>query len=888
MKQFLARPMQPWAQTAALGMILMLPPLTQVMAQTTPAVPDVPSVLGNGIKNNYPPVQVVDTPLEYRQFEKVEITGSAILAKQAKQALPLQYIDRREIERSGATNLAELIQRLPVMSNFSELGTVTGTVAGGPETAAIHGNQSGTLVLLNGRRLPYYGSQTIVGERAVVDLNFVPLVAIEKIEILTDGASSRYGSDAVAGVINIITKAEQQGLGIQVGGILPQGGHGQTQSVNLSWGTGSLQRDGYNFQAYFTAEKADALLAKHREVSSQGARSLQIDGKTWWKKINHSLYSAPGKNYLDADGYVNNDHYWQTGQCEKGWYEVYRGACDINTQGDMTLYPEIDKRLLFVKGDRVLNNRWVLFAEGLVGQYNQTTVPSGGYLTMLVPNQDASRQYLMDIVPLRLAKQQYANRKHNAVLGLRGEQSGWDFVTSLSSGKHHVERAYTEGLSVSDFIDPTLSPEVIGQDPSQYSAATLAAFEAYRRTSKYTLDTGWTQMNSLNFLASREWFDTENGPVGVGVGFDARREAIGYESPGLMTGNEAYFKVDRPDFNARRSNWATHIEVNAPLGPQSEITTALRHDQYSDFGSVQTGKAGWKWQPTKSWLFRGSVGTGFRAPSLGQMLPNKTRIYDDYDGVTDQYLAVVNQGNPLLKPEKSLQATWGVRFEHQQWLTMGADVWQLNIRDTFGVLPVSQILTNPEYRSRFVVDGEILQPNQNLGKSIQRGIDYDVQIRQPTDMGRVRMTLRGTYMLKSDHQDVLTGTMVSNLARYGYAWPTTAARHQWTLSSVLERADLTVGVALHYRSGEQEKTVLMDADGEQLDYTGRVPAYWTWDLSSRWQVTPKLQLTASVVNVTNRLPPLRMAMEGNVLLGVDTRYANYLGRNLRVKMDYKF
>lgn len=171
-------------------------------------------------------VEIIGGSPEYRQFNKVEITGSAILDKEAKQALPLQVIDRRDIERSGAASLPELLQRLPVMSNFSELGAVTGTVAGGPEAAAIHGNQGGTLVLLNGRRLPNYGSQTLMGERAVVNLNFMPLAAIEKIEILTDGASSRYGSDAVAGVINVITKADVQGLSIGVDASLPQGGHG--------------------------------------------------------------------------------------------------------------------------------------------------------------------------------------------------------------------------------------------------------------------------------------------------------------------------------------------------------------------------------------------------------------------------------------------------------------------------------------------------------------------------------------------------------------------------------------------------------------------------------------------------------------------------------------
>jgi iron complex outermembrane recepter protein len=154
----------------------------------------------------YPPIEVRDTPLEYRQFDRVEVTGSAILSKEAKDSLPLQVINRRDIERSGAASLSEVLHQLPVMLNFTESGTMTGTLSGGPEAAAIHGNQSGTLVLLNGRRLPIYGSQTIAGERAIVDLNFLPLAAIERIEILSDGASSRYGSDAVAGVVNVITR----------------------------------------------------------------------------------------------------------------------------------------------------------------------------------------------------------------------------------------------------------------------------------------------------------------------------------------------------------------------------------------------------------------------------------------------------------------------------------------------------------------------------------------------------------------------------------------------------------------------------------------------------------------------------------------------------------
>lgn len=829
----------------------------------------------------YPPVQVTDSPLEFRQFEKVEITGSAILAKEAKQALPLQIIDRREIERSGASNLPELIQRLPLMANFSELGSVTGTINGGPETAAIHGNQSGTLVLLNGRRLPFYGSQTIVGERSVVDLNLVPLVAIERIEILTDGASSRYGSDAVAGVVNIITKSEYRGLGIGVGAIQPQGGHGAGQSVSLSWGQGRLQRDGYNVRGYFMAETQQALLAGQRDVSSQGARAVEIDGKSWWRRTNNTTFSgAPAQNYLDASGFLQNDYFNRTGQCPAGWVELFRGYCDRNIQGEMTLYPATDKQILYAQADKVLGNRWVLFAEGMFGQHTQTTVPSGQYFWRDVANENKSRTYYLELVPLGLSTQKYTNEIQSSSVGLRGEQWGWDFLTSMSAGQHKVNRAYTGGNVKKELYSDTLPASLIYKNPAQYSSDELSQLSSYQ-AGRQVLDDGFSRMHSFSGLASRPWTETDNGPVNVGVGLDWRREQVGYEAPN---------DTSRPKFGASRNNWASHVEVHAPLSESVEVTMALRHDQYSDFGNVQTGKLGWKWKPHSKWLLRGSWGTGFRAPSLGQLVPLKTSFSFVTDPVDGSRIQVLNQGNPRLQPEQSVQQTLGVRFEPSQRLSLGADLWQLDIRDTFGVLSIGEILRNPALSAQFFDRDrkEIIQNNQNLGQSFKRGLDFDVQVRQPTDWGRVRVTWRGTYMLASFTKDNAEAKRVSDLALSGGGLTATTARLQTVLSAFLERPQWTMGAAIRYRSGDLERIRLVDIDGRELDHTRRIPAHWTVDLSSRWQIKRQTSLSVSLINLENSLPPLRLALMNNVLLGVNTRHGHYWGRNLQVKMDHKF
>lgn len=878
MKRPPIRTFVPWVQVISTAVSLALSQWVPAAAQSLQTTPSSP-VSGSTVPERaYPTIKVIGDALEYRQFEKVEITGSAILDKEAKQALPLQILDRRDIERSGAKTLPDLIQRLAVMSGFSELGTMTGTVSGGPETAAIHGNQSGTLVLLNGRRLPYYGSQTILGERAVVDLNFLPLAAVEKIEILTDGASSRYGSDAVAGVINVITNAEVRGLGIATEVSYPQGGHGQSQDMRLSWGKGRLQRDGYSVRAYFTAQKTQALLAKDREVSSQGARAVNINGVDWWQRINHSISSAPASNYMDANGNLHNDYFDQNLRCEAGWYELYRGACDRNVQGDMTLYPETNKQMLYGQADLYLNNRWLLFVEGLLGSQTQHSVPSGLYWSVDVLNADQSRRYLLDMVPLGLLTQKYQNRMHNEVVGLRGEQSGWDVVASLSSGRHKVDRYYTGGVSQGNFELAQLPPEVIWQNPTQYSASALAEFAKYRGLG-YAMDNGWTQLNSLNLLASREWLETPHGPFHVGMGVDWRQERVFYAASEYE---------DRPSFDARRSNWASHLEIHGPIGPSSEVTAAIRHDQYSDFGDVQTGKLGWKWQADAHWMVRGAVGTGFRAPSLGQMVPVKTTISTTYDAVADAYVRAVNMGNPLLKPEKSEQMTLGFRFEPNLRLSMGVDLWQLDIRDTFGLLTGDQILSNEQLKAKYLVGNEIVQNNQNLGRSIKRGLDYDLQWRNPTDIGRVRVTLRGMHVLKSQTQDALTGEFISNLGLSSNYATLTPVRNQWTLSAFLDQSLWTGGISLHYRSGVHEKTTLTNRDGNLLAYSADVPAHWTMDLSGRWQMQPQTTLSADILNLFNRTPPLRMALSNNALLGVDTSYANYWGRMLHIKLEHKF
>lgn len=836
--------------------------------------------------NTYPPVQVVNSPLEYRQFEKVEITGSAILAKEAKEALPLQVIQRRDIERSGASSLAQVLQKLPVMLNFTENGTMTGTVFGGPDAAAIHGNQSGTLVLLNGRRLPIYGSQTIAGERAIVDLNFLPLSAVERIEILTDGASSRYGSDAVAGVVNVITKADLQGVHLAVEHTAPQGGVAKGNQFSLSWGQGRTQRDGYSLQAYFTAQHQKALFAGDRPASRDSLHPFSVNGKEYLDTVESnqffSLYSAPAYNRV-IDGKVRNAYLEQYGNCPPGNYKIsntQQTYCFANNQPRYTVYPETSKQHVYLKGERYLSHEWIGFAEIVLGKSTQQSVVDSynGYDNTFPDGSVA----LMTAIPLDVTRQRYTNNMHQAVVGIKGQMDGWNITSSLSQGAHQVDREYLSGIPsrTLNLNDLALTQTETEQNPINYSPETVAKFAAYVGN-PYKLDVGKTQLRAWDALASKEVWETEHGPVSLGLGLSYRSESITYSS--------ASMSQRRPAFSGQRQNTALFAELQVPVTERLEATLSSRLDHYSDFGSITTSKLGGKWKQNEILFFRGSVGTGFRAPTMGQMTPLRAQYWDErFDG---RWIPVYFAGNPNLQPEKSTQTNLGFRLEPSKQWTLGMDWWHLQIKDTFSFYDGDTILNDPVLRSKYLItDGSttyINTQNLNLGRSRTSGIDYDIQWRKPTDWGVFRWTLKGTYFIQSERQFNGSSAYLSDLGTFSNLSQAVTPRHQLIMRGVLEQGKWSTSAAINYRSGNTEDTYLGNLDGETLPFLHKVASYWTLDLGARWTMGTNLTLGVAVNNALNKAPPLRLLTSG-ILQGVDTRYANYYGRTLKLKAEYKF
>ena len=156
-------------------------------------------------------------------FERVEITGSSVRRVDAEGALPVTVLKKEDIARTGATSVVDLLQKLPtVMGGTVEADAVGGSTFGFSGISIHNIGETRTLVLLNGHRLAQFGGQTLTGFAAGVDLNSIPIAAIERVEILTDGASALYGADAIAGVVNFITKRDTTEGDVTIGFSKPE------------------------------------------------------------------------------------------------------------------------------------------------------------------------------------------------------------------------------------------------------------------------------------------------------------------------------------------------------------------------------------------------------------------------------------------------------------------------------------------------------------------------------------------------------------------------------------------------------------------------------------------------------------------------------------------
>jgi iron complex outermembrane receptor protein len=646
--------------------------------------------------------------------QRVEIVGSHLKRPEQEGPTPITIYRRDDIEARGATLLSEFLLSLPFAGagSFDDRANIfsfhTGTAA-----ISLRGlGPSATLVLLNGRRIAAYGL-SLDDRRTFVDLNSIPMAAIDRIEVLRDGASAIYGADAIGGVVNIVLRGDFRGAEASVlAGRSTQGGAGK-RYASVSIGTGDSASDGHNVLLIVDALKQDELRMSERAFSSSA--DLRPRGGV----DTRSLFSVPPT--VEIDGVP------QPGiGCppERVVPDPLIGGsyCVFDPNPYASLLPQTERIGALAAGSQAMAGSLRMYTELALNR----TLTKHGIAPMpvvfLVPAAAPANPYGRDVgvywrvLDLGQRRTESTVDFARAVAGIQGEWGTWQTwewdlavgaatVGTRFSKLNHASSRQVESLVASGALNPFAG----GSAPETLSSVGIGGIDRYRGSSRHVLASARSELVQLT-----------HGALAMALGVERRRESFSVvPDPKVIEGDLAG-ALDSQE-GAQRSIDAAFVEVAAPLGRHVEMQLAARHDRYSDFGSSTSPKIAVRWQPSRRLMLRASAGTGFLPPSLQQIhapegslfIPNVDRIrcpvtHSPSDCGSRGILTLLGNSTDL-KAETSRQHNIGIVVEPTPGVSVGFDAWHIRHRGKI------------DMAIGYVLENEALFPGSRGARRAERG-----------------------------------------------------------------------------------------------------------------------------------------------------------------------
>ncbi|MFN8694998.1 MAG: TonB-dependent receptor plug domain-containing protein [Burkholderiales bacterium] len=700
------------------------------------------------------------------KVEKIEVTGSNIKRVDAETTAPIQVITQEEIRRSGRQTVTELLRELPINAagGLTEL-TGSGSFSSGAATASLRGlGSTATLVLLNGRRIAPFGlADPNFGQSGVVNLNSIPLDVIERIEILKDGASAIYGSEAIAGVINIILRKDYKGG--QVGGNVTMNNEGEyrTETAVASFGFGDLAKDRYNAFVNFEAFKSHNVLFKDVEkfLNRQQFRDVYGTG------LISSAFSPFLTYVTDANGLANatpgaacpaqNRVPWNfNGFNLTGAAGASGTVCLYDNLSRQEIVPQSERQSVFARATVDVSPTTQVYAEGsfvknsvyflgfpqVVGfgtgaTFNPSTGrlnPSATSLPVGHPNNPFGRNTFfrgrMDAVGNQ--DNEVKSETTRIVAGVKTTLGRFDVESGILFNKGEVEAFNYNALRYDRLMqglgyavvpnavgNPTLVPNVAG---GTYNFATPNSGGVTADQIRYNArDVSESKFTVFDVKMSGEIGTLPGGAASMALGAEYRRENR-FVRPDAQKTVGNIFGRGVASVDGSRNVSTVYGELILPVLKNVEVQAAVRYDRYSDYGNSLTPKLAASWAPMSSLKLRGSFARGFRAPSLTEITRSSTSGF--FNGVDDPRRCNRGLGItigcglsipglivafPGVQPEKAESYTGGFVWEVSQNTNLSVDYFSISRRNEITFLSLNEILlnegsTNPLYQNRVTRD----------------------------------------------------------------------------------------------------------------------------------------------------------------------------------------
>ncbi|MBW3165097.1 TonB-dependent receptor plug domain-containing protein [Ferrimonas balearica] len=675
-----------------------------------------------------------EAPAVKDDVERIEVTGSRISRTDVESASPVEILDRSFIEKSGVSNIADLLKQVPANQSTQDVRQTNG-FAGAASGVDLNGLGVGsTLTLLNGRRMAPHGRPTMTGTAEMfVNIDTIPLAAVERVEILRDGASAIYGSDAIAGVVNIILRKDYEGVELSTRYGQTTDGSNMEEIENSVFA--GVANDKTSLTMMVSQYKRDGILGSDLGLSADNglfdfSSSATPAGTVWvqppkdapedWKGLAATSDRCPQDN--------------GNGSCSYDYMPVNSVLPEIERWGLMAnLTHELNADHIF-KVETLLSNSessyqsapapWFADSDGVTIDLNNPIydqLQSGDGILSNGVAWDGSevtfRRRFEEVGPRTTHEE---SNSYRVLVGLDGYLfTDWTYSTGVVFNKSYTlnrsnnmvsasraTEALNEGVDLNgDGVKEWLNPlDVISADMADYLRATTFQESTY---------TTW----SADFtISNSELFEMWAGYVGMAAGIEYREEKLeDISSDNLKSGD--LVGTGGSDAAGERDQFSAYVEFAIPLMDNDfgywDMQVAGRFEDYSDFGTKTTPKVAMSYTPTPGVMVRGSYSEGFRAPNLYELdgaSTGFTRVTDpqrcnpDDDSFPNSpkdcgsvQTRLVSGGNPDLDPETSTSYNAGIvlDFDSIGWvegLSMTVDYFNIEHKDRIEKLSATEIL----------------------------------------------------------------------------------------------------------------------------------------------------------------------------------------------------
>ncbi len=883
-----------------------------------------------------------------QSMEEVIVTGSSIKQINGETALPVQVMKREEIERTGATTVQELFQQISAASSSGNtvVAQATGNQTGAISTISLRGlGSSRTLILIDGKRSAVYGGGSGGPAGSSVDISAIPVAAIERVEILKDGASAVYGSDAIAGVVNFILRKNFQGLEVSAtGGTPTKHGGGQNELFSAYVGQGDLANDrfnaalGFNFAHYSNLLGSDRPFAARynpgygNDVTSGFAfpANVAIPGVGTRNPLTPncapSLFDAnfPTQCRFDNSPYDSlQPEVTQYGLSFNGSFAA-TGTDQVYTQDNLSrvkTWTTVQPVPLSYQNALLPGNPYTAYLANLLTGYPGYKGVTAGEGAFLLPPSSPyyptafANQYKINGQPLNLIYRDFANGSRltedtadsiRFVLGFKGDHGSWNYDTWLLYSQVQVKEDLLHGYPLYSEIMPLLDSGVINpfgptNDPAALAQAQQDTFVGQDFESK-------TSVTSLSGQLSRDLMTLPGGPLSAAAGAEVRRETFQY-SPAyaVETGDIAGQGGNQLPESAARSVESAFLEANAYVLKSLQADAAVRFDNYQGIGNTINPKGSLRWQPLQWLLLRASAGTGFRAPSLSDLYAsqatsvtaNGTRdpigcpTFNSQNQACSFQFSTITGGNPHLTPERSQSYTLGVVLQPVRDFSLDLDSFWIFLRNEIvdgglsyaTILQTAQTATQYAYLVNRNAAGEIVsinQTNANLFKTDVSGLDIDLKYQVGVgDTGVLSVFGNGTYFYRYLVQNA-NGVWISQVDQGLTSVDGVVSRFRYNLTAAYAHGPWDLSLTQNFQKRYH------DALSSVTQVPRYVRAYDTLDGQLSFAGMRNCKVTLGVKNLFNTAPPYANygASANNFIGGYDVSYGDPLQRFVYLRARY--